>query len=60
MRHRVNVLGGRLDVSSGPGRGTTVQVRVPLQNVTEAAGSDADNSGTFAAMPSAAGTGSAP
>ena len=60
MRHRVNVLGGRLDVSSGPGRGTTVQVRVPLQNVTEAAGSDADDSGTFAAMPSAAGTGSAP
>ena len=26
MRHRINVLGGRLDISSGPGRGTTVQV----------------------------------
>ena len=59
MRHRINVLGGRLDVSSGPDRGTTVQVRVPLQNVTEAAGGDADNSGTFAAMPSAAGAGPA-
>jgi signal transduction histidine kinase len=59
MRHRINVLGGRLDVSSGPDRGTTVQVRVPLQNVTEAVGSDADDSGTFAAVPSAAGAGSA-
>ena len=55
MRHRINVLGGRLDVSSGPGRGTTVQVRVPLENVIEAAGSDADNSGTHAALPAAAG-----
>ena len=56
MRHRINVLGGRLDVSSGPGRGTTVQVRVPLENVAEAAGSDADNSGTHAALPAAAGS----
>jgi protein-histidine pros-kinase len=60
MRHRINVLGGRLDVSSEPGRGTTVRVTVPLQNVTGTAGSDADNSGTFAAVPWAAGTGSAP
>jgi signal transduction histidine kinase len=59
MRHRINVLGGRLDVLTGPGRGTTVQVRVPLQNVTEAAGGDADNSGRFAAVPWAAGAGPA-
>jgi len=57
MRHRINVLGGRLDVSTGPGRGTTVQVRVPLQNVTGAAGADADDSGRFAAVPWAAGAG---
>jgi signal transduction histidine kinase len=58
MRHRINVLGGRLDVSSGPGRGTTVQVRVPLENVIAAEGSDAeDNSGTYAAL-AAAGPGS--
>jgi signal transduction histidine kinase len=56
MRHRINVLGGRFDVSPGPGRGTTVQVRVPLENVTRAAGSDADDSGSFAAPPWATGT----
>ena len=59
MRHRINVLGGRLDVSSGPDRGTTVRVRVPLENVTEAPGSDADNSGTFATLPWAVGSGPA-
>jgi signal transduction histidine kinase len=59
MRHRINVLGGRVDVSSGPGRGTTVRVRVPLENVTVAAGSDADDSGTHAALPAAAAPGPA-
>jgi signal transduction histidine kinase len=57
MRHRINVLGGRLDVSTGPGRGTTVQVRVPLENVTGPAGGEADDSGKFAAVPWAAGAG---
>ena len=60
MRHRVNVLGGRLDVSTGLGRGTTVQVRVPLQSVTGAAGGDADNSGRFAAVPWVVGAGPGP
>ena len=30
MRERTELLGGRLDVSSKPGRGTAVEVRVPL------------------------------
>jgi signal transduction histidine kinase len=55
MRHRINVLGGRLDVTSGPNRGTTVRVSVPLANVTRAAGGEADDSGKFAAMPWAEG-----
>jgi signal transduction histidine kinase len=59
MRHRINVLGGRLDVSSGPGRGTTVQVRVPLESVTATAGEDADNSGAYASMAAVAGPGPA-
>jgi len=59
MRHRINVLGGRLDVSPGPGRGTTVQVRVPLENVTEMAGSDSDNSGTHETLPTVAAPGPA-
>jgi signal transduction histidine kinase len=51
MRHRVHVLGGRLDISSGPGRGTRVRVQVPLASVIQPQGADADGSGTFAAMP---------
>ena len=30
MRERMELLGGRLDVSSEPGRGTAVALRVPL------------------------------
>lgn len=59
MRHRITVLGGRLDVSSGPGRGTTVRVTVPLESVTATAGDDADNSGTYASMAAVAGPGPA-
>ena len=59
MRHRINVLGGWLAVSTGPGRGTTVQVTVPLESVTATAGGDADDSGTYALVAAAAGPGSA-
>lgn len=33
MRHRVQVLGGRLDIVSSPGRGTRVRVKVPRARV---------------------------
>jgi signal transduction histidine kinase len=59
LRHRVQVLGGRLDISSAPNRGTTVQVRVPLANVSGTAGADDGDSGTFATLPRAAGSGPA-
>ena len=32
MRQRVISLDGRLDIESGPGRGTTVQAWIPLRN----------------------------
>jgi signal transduction histidine kinase len=32
MRERVSLLGGELDVTSRPQQGTTVVVRVPLEN----------------------------
>jgi len=59
LRHRVQVLGGRLDISSAPNRGTTVRVRVPLANVSGTAGTDDDDSGAFATIPGAAGPGPA-
>ena len=59
LRHRVQVLGGRLDISSAPNRGTTVRVRVPLANVSRTAGADDGDSGTFATLPWAAGPGPA-
>jgi len=31
MRERTEMLGGRLEVSSKPGRGTAVEVQIPLQ-----------------------------
>jgi len=57
LRHRVQVLGGRLDISSAPNRGTTVRVRVPLTSVSRTAGTDDGDSGTFATLPWAAGPG---
>ena len=60
LRHRIQVLGGRLDISSAPNRGTTIRVRVPLANVIRTAGADDGDSGTFATLPGTAGTGSAP
>jgi len=60
LRHRIQVLGGRLDISSAPNRGTTIRVRVPLANVIRTAGVDDGDSGTFATLPGTAGTGSAP
>ena len=55
LRHRIQVLGGRLDISSAPNCGTTIRVRVPLANVIRPEGTDDDDSGTFATLPSAAG-----
>jgi len=59
LRHRIQVLGGSLDISSVPNRGTTVRARVPLANVSGAAGADDGDSGTFATLPWAAGSGPA-
>jgi len=59
LRHRVQVLGGRLDISSAPNGGTTVRVRVPLANVSGPAGAEDGDSGTFATLPRAAGPGPA-
>jgi len=59
LRHRIQVLGGRLDISSAPNRGTTIRVEVPLANVIRTVGADDDASGTFATLPWAAGPGPA-
>jgi signal transduction histidine kinase len=53
IRHRIQVLGGQLDISSVPGRGTTLRVRVPLSSVMTAGAEDGD-SGTFRTLPWAA------
>ena len=55
LRHRVQVLGGRLEISTAPNCGTTIRARVPLASVTRPEGTCADDSGTFATLPSAAG-----
>jgi len=47
MRHRVQVLGGQLDVSRRPGRGTQLRVRIPLENLTENPDGDGDSSGSY-------------
>jgi signal transduction histidine kinase len=55
LRHRIQVLGGRLDISSAPQVGTTVRVRVPLANVMGTAAADDGDSGKYATLPWAAG-----
>jgi signal transduction histidine kinase len=55
LRHRIQVLGGRLEITSAPNRGTTIRAWVPLASVTQAAGTGDDESGTFATLPWAAG-----
>ncbi|MBK7902439.1 MAG: CHASE3 domain-containing protein [Proteobacteria bacterium] len=59
LRHRIHVLGGLLDISSAPNRGTTVRVRVPLANVSGTSGADDGDSGTFTSVPRAVGPGPA-
>ena len=54
MRHRVHVLGGRLDIRTAPTGGMRIQVRVPLANVMQASAGDSGSSGQFAAIPWAA------
>ncbi len=51
IRHRVHVLGGRLDIDSTQGGGTRIRVRVPRASVMPASGADPAASGTFAAIP---------
>lgn len=46
IRHRIQVLGGRLDITSEPGRGTTVRATVPLSSVSGTSADDCD-SGTY-------------
>jgi len=55
LRHRIQVLGGRLDISSAPNVGTTVRVWVPLANVMGTAAADDGDSGKYATLPWAAG-----
>ena len=55
IRHRIQVLGGRLDVSSAPGRGTTVRATVPLSSVSRTGAEDCD-SGTYRALAPAPGS----
>jgi signal transduction histidine kinase len=38
MRERVEALGGRFRVTTGPGRGTVVEARLPLTDPTEGLG----------------------
>jgi signal transduction histidine kinase len=59
LRHRIQMLGGRFDITSAPNRGTTVRVQVPLASVIRTADAGADDSGTFASLPWAAGAGPA-
>jgi signal transduction histidine kinase len=49
IRHRIQVLGGRLDISSASGQGTTVRATVPLASVRRTDADDSD-SGTFRAL----------
>ena len=51
MRHRVQVLGGRLDITTSPGSGTKLTVRVPLASAMKPTGPDTGSSGIFAAVP---------
>jgi signal transduction histidine kinase len=51
MRHRIHVLGGRLEVTRGSKGGTTVRAAVPLASVIATEGSDADTSGTYRSIP---------
>ena len=51
MRHRVHVLGGRLDITTAPTGGMRIHVRVPLASVVKPAGIDTGASGTFATIP---------
>jgi signal transduction histidine kinase len=55
IRHRIQVLGGRLDISSMPGRGTTVRATVPLSSVSRTGADDCD-SGTFRTLAPAPGS----
>jgi signal transduction histidine kinase len=50
MRHRVNVLGGRLDIASARNLGTTIRVTVPLENVTGTDQSEPGHTETFATL----------
>jgi signal transduction histidine kinase len=40
MQERAHLLGGTLDIDSGPGRGTTVILTIPEPQRNAAAGSD--------------------
>ena len=51
MRHRVHVLGGRLDITTEPSGGTRIRVQVPLGSVVQSMGGDAGVPGTFATIP---------
>jgi signal transduction histidine kinase len=50
IRHRIHVLGGRLDIDTAPGRGTHVRVQVPRPAVM-LSGADPTTSDTSGAVP---------
>lgn len=49
MRHRVSVLGGRLDITSRPGGGTCVRVQVRRDNVLQSTSADTGGPAVLAA-----------
>jgi len=51
MRHRVHVLGGRLDITTVPLGGTRICVQVPLASVVQSMGEDTEVPGTFVTIP---------
>jgi signal transduction histidine kinase len=51
MRHRIQVLGGSLDIATAPSAGMRIRVRVPLASVLQSNRGDTGASGTFATVP---------
>jgi len=43
MRERAAMLGGKVEITSKPGEGTTVDARIPVDNATAAGGTRAEN-----------------
>ena len=51
MRHRIHVLGGRMNITTAPSGGMRIHVQVPLASVVRSNSGDPGASGTFATVP---------